>query len=142
VDAISSYREASGRGASGVQLVVLLYEQVIQDLGRAIRAIEARNIEGRTREINHALKVIAHLQTTLNLEVKGQVVQNLMRFYSSLRGWVLEGQARASGQILQEQIALLLEMREAWMEVDRAVNGRSPARQGALPQGAGAHWRG
>jgi flagellar secretion chaperone FliS len=142
MDARSLYREAAGRGASGVQLVVLLYEQVIQDLGRAIRAIEAENIEARTREINHALKVIAHLQTTLNLQVKGRVVENLMRFYTALRARLLEAQAQVSRPILQEQITLLLEMREAWIEVDRSVNGSSTPAHGAAGTRPSTHWRG
>ncbi|HUK23300.1 MAG TPA: flagellar export chaperone FliS [Terriglobales bacterium] len=142
MDARSSYRQAAGRGASGVQLVVLLYEQIIHDLGRAIKAIEAGDIEARTRELNHALKVIAHLQTTLNLEVKGHVVPNLMRFYATLRARLLEAQAKASPAMLQEQIGVLLEMREAWTEVDRAVNGSQPPAREAQAPGPRSHWRG
>jgi flagellar secretion chaperone FliS len=140
MDPRHSYREAAGRGASGVQLVVLLYEQIIQDLGRAIKALAAGNVERRTLEINHALKVIAHLQSTLDLEIKGPVVENLMRFYSALRARLLAAQAQASQQILQEQMALLLEMREAWIEVDHAVN--APPKSTAPSPGSRAHWRG
>jgi flagellar secretion chaperone FliS len=142
MDARHSYRESAGRGASGVQLVILLYEQLIQDLGRAIKALEAGNIETRTQQINHALKVIAHLQTSLNLEVKGRVVQTLMRFYSTLRAKLLEAQARASRQILEEQVAFLLEVREAWMEVDRAVSERASPGPTAQSAGTRTHWRG
>ena len=121
MDPRHSYREAAGRGASGVRLVILLYEQVIQDLGRAIKAIEENKIELRTREINHALTVIGHLQYTLDMKVGGKVAQNLARFYCTLRADLIEAHARASRSLLQRQIDYLLEMREAWLEVERAT---------------------
>ena len=57
-----SYREAAVRGASPVRLVILLYEQVIEDLRRALSAQRNGDIEGRTRAINHAILVISHLR--------------------------------------------------------------------------------
>ena len=106
MDPRHSYRQAAGQGASGVRLVILLYEQIIQDLGRAVKAIEENNIERRTREINHALTVIGHLQGTLDLERGGTVARNLARFYTSVRAGLVEAHARVSRQILQQQIDL------------------------------------
>ena len=62
MDARSSYREAAVRGASPVRLIICLYEQAIEDLRRAVVAMDKGAIEIRTREINHALLVIAQLQ--------------------------------------------------------------------------------
>ncbi len=140
MDPRHSYREAAGRGANGVRLVILLYEQIIQDLGRAVKAIEEGNIERRTREINHALVVIGHLQCTLDLELGGTVARNLAQFYSSVRASLVEAHARASRQLLQQQITYLLEMREAWTEVDRAVAGSFSSKPGATQ--TGVDWRG
>jgi flagellar protein FliS len=121
MDPRHSYRESAGRGANGVQLVVLLYEQAIHDLGRAAKAMEENNIERRTREINHALAVIGHLQYTLDLERGGEVASNLARFYGTVRAGLLEAHARVSPDILQKQVGYLLEVRDAWAEVDRAT---------------------
>lgn len=132
MDARSSYREADVRGASPVRLVVLLYEQMILDLTRAMQATEQRDIERRTREINHAIRVIGFLQGTLNIEQGGQVAANLLRFYHTLRGALVEAQARASSQILADQIACLLKVREAWVEIEKIEAEKSPAN--SLPQ--------
>src|SRR5689334_18427773 len=75
MDARSSYREAAVRGATPVQLVILLYEQGIEDLRRAIIALEKNDIEARTREINHALMVIGQLQASLDMERGGEVAR-------------------------------------------------------------------
>jgi len=80
MDARSSYRESNVRGASPVRLVIALYEQAIEDLRRAVIALEKGAIEVRTREINHALLVIAQLQSSLNMERGGEVARNLACF--------------------------------------------------------------
>jgi flagellar protein FliS len=127
MDAKSSYREANVRGASPVRLVVLLYEQMILDLTRAVQAMERSDIERRTREINHAITVIGFLQGALNMEQGGRVAANLLRFYHTLRGALLEAQARASSQILADQIACLLSVREAWIQVEKSEAEKSAA---------------
>ncbi len=130
MDPRHSYRQVAGQGASGVRLVIMLYEQVIQDLGRAVKAIERNSIEGRTREVNHALTVINHLQCTLDLERGGTVARNLARFYNTVRSGLVEAHARTSRKLFEQQITYLLDMREAWTEVDRAVSApASPNRE-------------
>jgi flagellar protein FliS len=119
MDAKAKYREAAVRGAGPVQLVILLYEQSIENLRRAVVALERNDVEGRTREINHALKVIGHLQCSLDMEQGGAVAQNLARFYSNLRTCLIEAHTQQSTKMLEAQISHLLLVREAWAEVER-----------------------
>jgi flagellar secretion chaperone FliS len=130
MDARSAYREAATRGASGVRLVVLLYEQAIHDLRRAAISIEQGETELRTQAINHGLTIICHLQCTLDRERGGEVSRNLDRFYNSVRAQLLEAQIRVSREILNQQITFLLELREAWVHVESAsaIEGRSSSR--------------
>jgi flagellar protein FliS len=116
----AAYREASVRGATAVRLVVLLYEQAIQDLRQAAQAMEENNIELRTNRINHALEVIGRLQVTLDMERGGQVAHNLLAFYQTLRANLRKAQLYVSKETLLQQITDLLTLREAWTEVDRA----------------------
>ncbi|MGB8061577.1 MAG: flagellar export chaperone FliS [Candidatus Sulfotelmatobacter sp.] len=121
MDPQNAYRESAARGATAVGQVVLLYEQVVKDLRLAVRAIETNQIEDRTHAINHALVVVSHLQGTLNFEVGGDVAPNLERFYNMLRRKLVEAQFQTSKEILNEQIALLLDLRDAWIKVDRST---------------------
>jgi flagellar secretion chaperone FliS len=123
-DARMFYRENAIRGASRVGLVVLLYEQMIEDLRQAIDALDEKQIELRTRHINHAIVVIGHLQGTLNLAQGGKVARHLDAYYNFLRTRLVEAQAHSSKEILREQIETLLGLRAAWIEVDRAESGR------------------
>jgi flagellar secretion chaperone FliS len=119
MDARLRYREAAIRGASPVRLVICLYEQAIADMRRAIAALEKGDIEARTRAINHALTVIAHLQGTLDMTQGGEVAANLSQFYGLIRAGLVQGHATQSAKILEEQISLLMTIHEAWLEVER-----------------------
>jgi len=137
MNARSSYRESSVRGASPVRLVISLYEQAIEDLRRAVLAVDHGDIEARTREINHALLVIAQLQSSLDMDRGGEVARNLARFYGVLRAGLAEAQQKQSADLLEQQISQLAEVHEAWLEVERATSTPAPSAPGpsssALP---------
>lgn len=108
-------------GASPVRLVVLLYEQAMENLRRALAAHMHQDIEGRTREINHALLVIGHLQATLDKEQGGKVAENLTRFYEQLRAGLVEAQCKQSAEVLERQISHLMQVYEAWCAVEKSL---------------------
>lgn len=135
-----SYREAAVAGASPVRLVILMYEQAIQDLRRALAAHTAGDIEGRTREINHALLVIGHLQATLDKDQGGKVAENLARFYEQLRAGLMEAQCRQSATSLEQQIAHLMLVHEAWREVEKALDPPPTPSQNVSEPRSPAEW--
>ena len=116
----TAYRENDVRGATAVRLVVLLYEQLVQDLRQALQAIEQNDIEVRTKRINHAILVIGHLQSPLDFANGGKVAQDLDHFYNVLRQNLVQVQFHPSQAELSQQITDLLAVREAWTDVERA----------------------
>jgi flagellar secretion chaperone FliS len=128
-NASAAYRKNSGQSATPAHLVILLYDQLIQDLMRAITAIEQRDIEARTLELNHALDVLGHLQATLDKEKGGEIAENLGKFYAIVRSNIVTAQIRVSVPILRKQIVSLVELRAAWQEVDRQSS--TPPQPGA-----------
>jgi len=132
MDARLSYRESAVRGASPVRLVILLYEQVIDDMRGALAAQGRGDIEGRTRAINHAIVVISHLQATLDKEHGGRVAEDLERFYAQIRAGLCEAQTRQSASLLEGQISLVTVVHEAWREVEQAEIGSPAKRAGSM----------
>jgi flagellar protein FliS len=112
------YRKAAVRNASPIGLVVMLYDTLAGDLQRAIDAMGKHNIEARSAELKHALLVIQQLEDALNLENGGELARNLVHFYSILRAKILEAQIKCSTEILEQQITLILDLRQAWHQVD------------------------
>ena len=133
-----SYREAAVAGASPVRLIILLYEQVIEDLRRALAMHSRGDIEGRTREINHAILVIGHLQATLDHEQGGKVARNLVRFYDQVRAKLVEAQCQQSPEAIEQQIAHLMEVRDAWCEVEHQL---IPVKEEGAPREGRAGWK-
>jgi flagellar secretion chaperone FliS len=125
-----TYRESAVAGASPVRLVILLYEQAIEDLRRALTACRAGYVEERTRQINHAILVLGHLQSSLDAERGGAVAAHLDRFYNQVRAGLVEAQCGQSAVILERQISHLTEVHEAWCEVER-THAPTVASQGA-----------
>lgn len=127
MDAGRLYREATVTGASPIALVIRLYEQMIQDLLQAIKALEEKNIELRTAKINHAILVIAHLDSRLNFAEGGKVAEQLRTFYGALRANLFQAQVKQSKEILTRQITDLLALREAWITVERSTSAPAGA---------------
>ena len=135
-----TYREAAVAGASPVRLVILLYEQAMEDLRRALSAHSRGDIEGRTREINHAVLVIGHLQATLDRDQGGKVADNLARFYEQVRARLVEAQCKQSMAILDEQIAHLMQVHDAWCLVERDLTPHSSTSSGPNPTASKLEW--
>ncbi|HEX8815596.1 MAG TPA: flagellar export chaperone FliS [Terriglobales bacterium] len=135
----NAYREAAVSGGNPVQLVIRLYEQIIQDISQAVKAIETNEIELRTAKINHAILVIAHLQSQLDFGTGPAPARQLSAFYDSVRSGLVRAQFRGSKELLAQQITDLLEVRSAWMEVEREDTGstsNAPAIAGAAADDA------
>ena len=120
MDPRTAYRQAAVQGASPVQLVIRLYEQIIEDLRQAVQAVERNQIELRTNKINHAVLVIGHLQSRLDFEAGAKPARDLDQFYNVLRHNLMQAQLRASKEMLAQQMIDLLAVRAAWLEVERA----------------------
>jgi flagellar secretion chaperone FliS len=134
-DPVRAYRESSVRGASPVGLVVILYDEIMRSLRKANRAIQERNIEERTREVNHAIEVIGYLQVTLNFDAGGEVAKNLSHFYNLSRTKILEANVRGDSQILEQLVSDFSQVASAWQQLDRRVSANL-AREGKSFEGA------
>jgi flagellar protein FliS len=131
MDANLSYRTSSSRASSGVGLVILLYEQLVQDLRRALTALDSGTVETRTFELGHALEVVGQLQGRLDMQAGGEVAHNLDRFYSALSAGILDAQVKCSKPRLDGLIDDVLSVREAWLEVERKMLEATPGTQPA-----------
>lgn len=133
-----TYREAAVWGANPVALVVLLYEQIVEDLRKVAKAIENHDIGLRTDRIKHAILVIGHLQSSLDFAHGGKVAKDLDTFYNFLRGNLVQVQIHPTNRGVTQLITDLLALREAWVTVERAESlsasaGQAPA--GVFPAG-------
>lgn len=113
-----SYREAGVHGASAVELVVRLYEQIIEDMRQVVIAIGKNDITLRSNRIKHAIVVLGHLQSTLDFERGGRVAIDLDNFYSSLRQRLVAVQFHPTHRGAAQISTDVLAVRGAWIKVE------------------------
>lgn len=114
------YRQAAARQASVVGLVIALHDTLIGNLRRAAQAIEANDIPTRCSELIHGFKVLQQLETMLDMENGGATAASVHRFYAYTRGQMLKAQFDLSASILWDQVKSVLEVRQAWQQLDSA----------------------
>jgi flagellar secretion chaperone FliS len=125
-----AYSDLKVRSANSLELVIMLNDMLTADLHSAVSAIHDQNVELRTNELNHALRVVEQLQGGLNIEEGGSTAKQLDRFYDFVRARILEAQLRSSSTHLQELIGTISIVRSAWaqMQIDQcATNPNAPA---------------
>jgi flagellar secretion chaperone FliS len=126
-NATSAYREAAIRGASRIELVILMYDMLVEDLTRAIDAIRTNDIEKRATQTKHAISVLEQLQLCLNMKEGGEAAECMDRLYSIARAKVLEAHIKSSPAIYGEQIRIFTDLREAWRQAESNQSPQRPA---------------
>ncbi len=124
-----AYRKTATQGASGFGLLIALYDTLAGDLRRAADAERSNNIEERCKQVNHALLVTAHLEDWVHRGGGGELAEQLLAFYSSLRRLMIEAQAKRSAVMLEQQMTLVLSIRRTWHELEARHSSKpeSPA---------------
>lgn len=120
---MASYREHALESASAVDLVVALYDGIIRFLYGAIAAVELGDADGRRAAARRALDIIIHLQARLRMDVGGRPAQALSEFYVSIFAQILQASQAASKPKFQHAIDCVRNVRDAWREVAKDLNG-------------------
>ena len=119
------YRQNATRGATPVGLVVILYEEMIRSLQKALNAIQSGNVEERSIELTHVLGIIGYLQAVLDFENGKDVARKLAAVYNSARDRVFHANVEPQPRPVQQLITEFSSLAEAWREVDRQI-GEAP----------------
>jgi flagellar secretion chaperone FliS len=117
----SYYRQVSATGVNPAGMIVKLYDRILEDFRRADEAISVNDIKGRVTSLNHALLIIAELDSVLDFERGGIVAQHLHGFYSVTRGLIVEANARTSAEQIARLVNLYTPLRHAWQQVEQDV---------------------
>ena len=112
-----AYSDLKVRSASSLELVIMLNDMLSADLHSALSAIQDQNIERRTNELNHALRVVEELRCNINMEDGGNTAKQLGRFYDFVRARILEAQLRSSSSHLKELLGAVSTVRSAWAQL-------------------------
>ena len=115
----ANYQEQALAGATGVELVVALYDGTIRFLYRAMQCCEEDDVRGRRIAVKKAVDIVMYLQARLRPDIGGKPAIALGEFYAAMFTMMLEASHIASAEQFQEVIACVRNVRDAWMVVAR-----------------------
>ena len=115
----ASYQEQALVGATGVELVIALYDGLIRYLYRAMQCCEEDDVRGRRIAVKKAVDIVMYLQARLRPDIGGKPAIALGEFYAAMFTMILEASHIASAEQFQEVILCVRNVRDAWMVVAR-----------------------
>lgn len=139
-NAISAYRETRIKTASQGQLIIMLYDEAVKCLDRALDLLEkntnGRKDPGRIEHINKSIlktqEIITELSVSLDFEQGGEIAQNLFSLYSWFNQELLEGNIKQDAGRIRPVREMINDLREAWHEI---VARNTPENAGKVVNG-------
>ncbi|MBC9249836.1 flagellar export chaperone FliS [Pseudomonas alcaligenes] len=123
-DGFDSYRsvdlEAKAASSSPYQLVLMLFDGLLDELARARGHIEGKRYQQKGRSLEKCLNILNGLSSALDYEGGGEVVQGLARLYDYCIYRISEVSVSLSLADLDEVVRLLGVLREGWEGVSAA----------------------
>lgn len=117
-DGYDSYRsvdlEAKAASASPYELVLMLFDGLLDELARARGHIEGKRFQQKGRSLEKCLNILNGLNSALDYEQGGELVQGLARLYDYCIYKVSDVSVSLSLTDLDEVVRLLGTLREGW----------------------------
>jgi flagellar secretion chaperone FliS len=115
----TSYQQQALAGATGVELIIALYDGAIRFLYRAVECVEEDDVRGRRIAVKKVLDIVTYLQARLRPDLGGAVAASLADFYATMFTMTLEASHLESKEQFEEVIGFVRNVREAWVVVAR-----------------------
>jgi len=124
-NAISTYRETRIKTASQGQLVMMLYDEAIKSLDRALELLSLEaggkknpgNIEKISKSVLKTQEIITELIVSLDFEQGGEIAKSLFSLYTWFNKELFEANIKHDIRRLTSVRNQLNELRSAWAEV-------------------------
>lgn len=108
---------AAVASASPHQLISMLFRGTLESLAKASGAIERKDIQLRTTQINKACEIIVNLKGSLDLEKGGEVAERLDGLYDYSLRTLVEANRNNDVAKVKEVSGLIAQIAEGWSQI-------------------------
>lgn len=115
--------EAKAASASPYELVLVLFDGLLDELARAQGHIEAKRFEQKGASIEKCINILNGLNGVLDVDGGSEVVAGLARLYDYCIYRLSEVSVSLSPRELEEVVDLVGTLREGWEGVNAARKG-------------------
>jgi flagellar protein FliS len=104
--------------ATPLMLIIMLYDEAIKMCSLAIQDMGV-NKESVHNKLIKAQKIVTELTVSLNMEVGGEVAENLKSLYIYMHMKLVEANIENDKEKVEEVLKYLKDLREAWQVVNQ-----------------------
>lgn len=126
--AFDEYKKNKVITASGVELIVQLYDEVVRNIQIAKVIISKSDklsfdeIKRKNKSISKSMNIIAGLADSLDMEKGGEIAINLGKLYEFVNMRLLSANVNNDPVMLDDALRVLNELREAWVGILKQEN--------------------
>ena len=116
-----AYKKQSALTATGVDLIIMLYDALKKNMVLGRRNIEKKDIQGAH---NHLIKAQLIVEELLNcLDLSFPISGELMRLYDYMLERLRTANMKKDPEPIADAMKVVEELREAWMEISAKNRG-------------------
>ncbi len=123
-NALAQYKkintESALEGASPHRLIQMLMNGALDRLAQARGALQREDIPQKGLMLGKAVSILGGLQASLDKNTNTEVAANLDRLYDYMQRRLLEANVKNDLTMVDEVVALLTPVKEAWDEISPA----------------------
>lgn len=117
-EALTLYKKRQIESATPSQLVLMLYDALIDQLNKAASVFEEvttpQNIEKYHNLLIMCQHILTELMLSLDLENGGEIAHNLLRLYEYMHRRLVTANIKRAPQAIQEVKKLIMDIRTSW----------------------------
>ncbi len=99
------------------RLTLMLMQGALDRMAYAKGCMERKDFAGKSEHLSRVSAILLNLRDTLDLDIGGEVAQNLYALYEFMVQRLLDANMQNSLQIMDEVINLLLPIKTAWASI-------------------------
>jgi flagellar protein FliS len=99
------------------RLTLMLMQGALERMAYAKGCIERKDLAGKSDHLSRVNAILLHLRDTLDLDVGGEVAENLYALYQYMMQRLVDANVQNNLQIMDEVITLLLPIKTAWASI-------------------------
>lgn len=131
---VHAYRQTRVKTASQGRIIVMLYDEAVRQIDIALGLLreQTRELDRINNALVKAQDVVTELMVSLDLEEGGEIAKNLLRLYLFFNDRLMEGNVKKDETPIQEVRGLMVDLREAWKQIENAAIEGKPVSAGGV----------
>ncbi|MFP4266399.1 MAG: flagellar export chaperone FliS [Spirochaetaceae bacterium] len=124
---LNAYKETHIKTASQGKIIIMLYDEAIRELDKAVSLLEekTKEFDKVNNSILRAQDMVTELMVSLDFDKGGEIAQGLFSLYMFFNRQMMEANISKETEPLKVVRSQLSELREAWDQIiNKSGNGK------------------